>query len=217
MFGNLSYLNFTHASLPSPMVMIWPWHNEREISMDTLIKFPPSISSIAVVWSTTPTTSQISFATLRFMYRNGISCIWTHITVCVKLNSRTGTLFSNLCNTTKCLLKLHGSLAKIFSTSFLLSKTNRRMWSPTFRTLKPFTAVQRGLKVLVTTSIFRARFVKNFAVIKYSAELCSLFRFIFPPSRSFSDMLLQCLVRDSMSEWRSNLQQQTLNKSREKH
>ena len=66
------------------------------------------------------------------------------------------------------------------------------------RTLNPFTALHRGLKVLITASIFRARFVKNFVAIKNSAVLCYLVTLTLPPSLSFNDILLQCLVRDSI-------------------
>ena len=118
----------------------------------------------------------------------------------VKLQSQTGELFSNLYKTTKCLLKLVGSLEKIFSTSFLLLKTNNRIWSPMFLTLNPFTTLHSGLKVLITASIFRALFVKNLAAIMNSIELCSLFRLIFPPPyHSVKERLLQCFMKESMA------------------
>ena len=100
----------------------------------------------------------------------------------VKLQSWPGKLFSNLFKTTTCLSKLLCSLEKIFLTSFLLSKTNNRIWSPMLLTLNPFTTLYNGLKILIIASIFKALFVKNLAAIINSIELCSLFRLIFPPS-----------------------------------
>ena len=99
---------------------------------------------------------------------------------------------------TRCLSKLHGSLAKILSTSSELSSTKSTMWSLALRTLKSYLDHQRGLKVLIIASVFKTCFVRNFATIVYSWETLSFFTANLPPSLSFRDNLCQCFVRFSI-------------------
>ena len=105
---------------------------------------------------------------------------------------------SYFCNTTNDLSKLQGSLDNMWSTSSSLSKTNRTLCLPSLLTVKPFSALHSGLKVLATASVLSARRVKNLAAMIYSFEQRSLLRLISSPFRSDKERQFQCFVRSSI-------------------
>ena len=173
MFGNLSYLNVTYTSVWLLRETSLPLHNGRETSMETWtrMKLPPSNNLGSDCLNTSPTTPYIFLAAPMFIYLVGIPWTYTHRVVRSNLISSKGVSWH--CMTTKCLSKLHGSLLKILSTSSLLSKVKRILWSPKFWISKPLRALHNGVKVLAMTSTFRALLVKNFATMEYSLTVSS--------------------------------------------
>ena len=98
------------------------------------------------------------------------------------------------CNTTRCLSKLHGALLIILSTSSFFSNVNSNTWSLLLLTSNPFTDLHRGLKVLVTASIFSALLVINFAAMgKFLVDNSST-KPNSSPSLAFKDIFCQCFV-----------------------
>ena len=158
--------------------MRWPRHKGRDKSSYTLSrkKFPPSTSLNSLGWDTSPITLLIFKAASNVMYRGGMPWSWSRKLALSNLTSPTGTSFSYHCMTTKCLSKLHGSLERILSTSILLSKVKSTIWSPLFWILKPLRDLHKGLKVFAIASIFRALFVRNFAIMEKSKKQSSLVR-----------------------------------------
>ena len=177
-----------------------PLQRGREISTRTQIqkKLPLSTSASLVLQSTTPIASHKSSATPLLKKLIGMMCTCTHRNTMFKAMSWTGIAVSSFWRTTRCLSKLHSSLAKILSTSSELSSTKSTMWSLALRTLKLFLDHQRGLKVLIIPSVFKTRFVRNFATIVYSWETLSFFTASLLPSLSFRDNLRRCFVRFSI-------------------
>ena len=98
------------------------------------------------------------------------------------------------CNTTRCLSKLHGALLIILSTSSFFSKVNNKTWLVILQTSKPFTDLQRGLKVIVTTSTFKVLLVRNFAAMVKFLVQSSSSKPNSSPSLAFKDIFCQCFV-----------------------
>ena len=129
---------------------------------------------------------------------------WTHRVDLSNLISCKGVSLSYLCMTTRCLSKLQGSLMRILSTSLLLSKVNRSLCSPNLWILKPFLALQRGIKVQAITSTLIAHFVKNFAAMECSVVLCSVVRLQPEPSLLEKVSHFQDWARSSIVLFTSN-------------
>ena len=130
------------------------------------MKWPPSYSFGSFDAETSPNTLQIFFATSIVMYFIGIPCTWTHSLVFSNCISSNGDSFLYQLITTKYLSKLRGLPSKILSTSPLLSKVKRILWSPKLWILKPFLVLHSGVKVLAIISILMAHLVKNFAAME---------------------------------------------------
>ena len=119
------------------------WQRGKDMSTVT---WTPHLCTICIFVYVTNSFTEILSHPL-FWKSIGMSCTCTHSETLSKLSSLMGVSFSYHWSTTNCLSKLHGSLDKIFSTSSLLSKMNRIIWSPADRTLKPFLNCHNGLKV----------------------------------------------------------------------
>ena len=107
---------------------------------------------------------------------------------------------SNLWVTTSGLSKLHGSVERILSTSYLLAKMKRTLWSPSLWILKPFFDRHSGLKVLAIASMFKARRVKKKAAIICSLDWRSFLMQRSYPSLSERERQFHCFIRSSIAK-----------------
>ena len=157
-----------------------------------LIKPSPSDSFSSNIAFTFPMVSQIFSPTCLLLKRIGISCI------CTQKVAHLNSISVKLCSTIKCLSKLQGSAAMIFSISLLSSKVKRTTWSPSFCILKPFFALYKGVKFFAIASILRAHLVKNFIAKTCSISTCSSVKRRLEPSLFDSVRQLQDFVRYSI-------------------
>ena len=137
------------------------------------MKLAASNNLVSVGLVTSPTTSQILIPASKLIYLNGSPWTCTQMVILSKLISCKGLSPSYRCMTTRCLSKLHGSLLRILSTSFLLSNVNRILWSPNFWILKPFLSLHSGVNVLAMISTLVALLIKNFVEMEKSLTLLS--------------------------------------------
>lgn len=116
----------------------------------------------------------------------------------MKFISLTSVIPSYLCNTTRCLSKLHDFVAMTFIILVLSLKVKTTTCSPSFLALNPFVALYKGEKVFAIASKLRARQVKNLATNTHSVSTFFSINQMLEPSQSQRVSLLHDFVGSSI-------------------
>ena len=151
------YLNDTHPSLSPLSKTLRPRHKGFETSISTLTrkKSPSIMSPICSEYETRPIDLLNSIAVFQFKLLTGRPCSCIPNLIFENFKFRTVHEPSYFCKRTKCLSKVHGSLAKTRSASLSTSKTKRIVWLPTTQIWNPSCAFHRGLEVRPMASTFK--------------------------------------------------------------